>query len=166
MPVAEVYARKFGGPEQAAAIIDHITPWPPPRASSSTSTGPSGPTPATPTGCCGTPSTAAAGRRRPTLKERLLRGLLHRRAATSATPTCWSTRRPLPVSTPTTSVAFLDSDDGAGRGRRRRWPYAAEAGITAVPTYVIDGRWSIPGAQDPARVRPGARRLAATERAG
>ena len=28
--------------------------------------------------------------------------------------------------------------------------FAAEAGITAVPTYVIDGRWSIPGAQDPA----------------
>jgi predicted DsbA family dithiol-disulfide isomerase len=26
---------------------------------------------------------------------------------------------------------------------------AAEAGISAVPTYVIDGRWSIPGAQEP-----------------
>jgi predicted DsbA family dithiol-disulfide isomerase len=27
--------------------------------------------------------------------------------------------------------------------------FAAEAGISAVPTYVIDGRWSIPGAQEP-----------------
>ena len=26
---------------------------------------------------------------------------------------------------------------------------AADAGITAVPTYVIDRQWSIPGAQDP-----------------
>jgi predicted DsbA family dithiol-disulfide isomerase len=26
---------------------------------------------------------------------------------------------------------------------------AHEAGITAVPTYVIDRRWAIPGAQDP-----------------
>ena len=25
MPVAEVYARKFGGPERAAAIIEHVT---------------------------------------------------------------------------------------------------------------------------------------------
>ncbi len=26
---------------------------------------------------------------------------------------------------------------------------ALELGITAVPTYVFDGRWSVPGAQDP-----------------
>ena len=35
------------------------------------------------------------------------------------------------------------------RGRAEPLAFAAEAGITAVPTYVIDGRWSIPGAQDP-----------------
>jgi predicted DsbA family dithiol-disulfide isomerase len=39
--------------------------------------------------------------------------------------------------------------------------YAAEAGITAVPTYVIDGRWSIPGAQDPDVFVTVLRRLAA-----
>ena len=38
---------------------------------------------------------------------------------------------------------------------------AAEAGITAVPTYVIDGRWSIPGAQDPDVFVQVLRRLAA-----
>ena len=27
--------------------------------------------------------------------------------------------------------------------------FAAEAEITAVPTFVIDGRWSVPGAQEP-----------------
>ena len=30
----------------------------------------------------------------------------------------------------------------------RRLARAAEMGITAVPTFVIDGKWSIPGAQD------------------
>ena len=38
---------------------------------------------------------------------------------------------------------------------------AADTGITAVPTYVIDGRWSMPGAQDPAVFVQVLRRLAA-----
>jgi predicted DsbA family dithiol-disulfide isomerase len=38
---------------------------------------------------------------------------------------------------------------------------ADEMGITAVPTYVIDGRWSIPGAQDAAVFEQVFRRLAA-----
>lgn len=37
---------------------------------------------------------------------------------------------------------------------------AADNGITAVPTYVIDGRWSVPGAQDPAVFEQVFRRLA------
>jgi predicted DsbA family dithiol-disulfide isomerase len=45
-------------------------------------------------------------------------------------------------------VDFLDSDRGVAEvaGDLR---FAHENGITAVPTYVIDGRWAIPGAQDP-----------------
>jgi predicted DsbA family dithiol-disulfide isomerase len=27
--------------------------------------------------------------------------------------------------------------------------FANDNGITAVPTYVIDGAWAVPGAQDP-----------------
>ena len=60
---------------------------------------------------------------------------------------------------------FLDRRRGPGRGRPSL-AFAAEAGITAVPTYVIDGRWSIPGAQDPDVFVQVLRRLAATERAG
>jgi len=44
-------------------------------------------------------------------------------------------------------AAFLRSDDGVAEveaGLRA----AADAEITAVPTYVIDGRWAVPGAQD------------------
>jgi predicted DsbA family dithiol-disulfide isomerase len=42
---------------------------------------------------------------------------------------------------------------------------AVEAEITAVPTYVIDGRWSVPGAQDPDTFVQVLKRLAARARA-
>lgn len=45
-------------------------------------------------------------------------------------------------------IAFLESD----RGRDDVASYleqAAELGITAVPTFVVNGQWAIPGAQDP-----------------
>ena len=44
-------------------------------------------------------------------------------------------------------AAFLDSDDGTEEVHRQL-QFAAEHGITAVPTYVLNGSWSIPGAQD------------------
>jgi predicted DsbA family dithiol-disulfide isomerase len=45
-------------------------------------------------------------------------------------------------------VAFLESDDGLEEVRREI-SEAAEMEITAVPTFVFDGRWMVPGAQDP-----------------
>jgi predicted DsbA family dithiol-disulfide isomerase len=54
----------------------------------------------------------------------------------------------------------LETEDGVEAlavGLRR----AAENGITAVPTYVIDDQWSIPGAQDAAVFEQVFRRLAA-----
>ncbi len=42
---------------------------------------------------------------------------------------------------------LLDSDEGLGEVREQL-ALAASHGITAVPTFVVDGRWSIPGAQD------------------
>ena len=44
--------------------------------------------------------------------------------------------------------AFLDSDDGLAEVREELRS-AAEMQITAVPTFVFDGRWMVPGAQDP-----------------
>jgi predicted DsbA family dithiol-disulfide isomerase len=44
--------------------------------------------------------------------------------------------------------AFLDSDDGVAEVQQQL-AFAAAAEITAVPTFVIDGKWSVPGAQDP-----------------
>jgi len=43
--------------------------------------------------------------------------------------------------------AFLDSGDGVTEVQAML-RVAAEAEITAVPTFVFDGRWSVPGAQD------------------
>lgn len=45
-------------------------------------------------------------------------------------------------------LAFLQSDDGAAEVQQQLRA-AAEAEITAVPTFVIEGRWAVPGAQDP-----------------
>jgi predicted DsbA family dithiol-disulfide isomerase len=44
--------------------------------------------------------------------------------------------------------AFLDSDDGIAEVRNELQK-AAEMEITAVPTFVFDGKWMVPGAQDP-----------------
>ena len=45
-------------------------------------------------------------------------------------------------------LAFLDSDDGLDEVRDEMRA-AAEMEITAVPTFVFDGKWMVPGAQEP-----------------
>ncbi|MET0144991.1 MAG: DsbA family oxidoreductase [Ilumatobacteraceae bacterium] len=60
---------------------------------------------------------------------------------------------------------MLDGTEGLGE-IAELLAFARDAEIAAVPTYVIDRRWSIPGAQDPAVFVQVLRRLAATERAG
>ncbi len=45
-------------------------------------------------------------------------------------------------------AAFLASDTGQAEVEAEL-AHAHDNGITAVPTYVIDGRWAIPGAQEP-----------------
>ena len=143
-PVIQAYAKKFGGPERAAQIIEHV-------------------------------STVAAGEglefrmdralrantllahrllwvaeglgAQVALKERLLRAYFcdgldvgdpEVLAACAAD-----------VGMPTDRVrAFLDSDDGTVQVLEQLRA-AADAEITAVPTFVLDGKWAIPGAQDP-----------------
>lgn len=146
-PVAEVYAKKFGGPERAAAIIDNV-------------------------------SSTAAGVGLEFRMDRALRAntlLAHRLiwlAGRPGSPVAQEAMKErllrayftdgLDVGDPDTLadcaaevgfdraeiVAFLESDRGVAevdadlRG-------AQDRGITAVPTYVIDERWAIPGAQEP-----------------
>jgi predicted DsbA family dithiol-disulfide isomerase len=163
-PVRDAYARKFGGPERAEAIIEHLT------------------------------ATAAAdglefhldqAQRANTrdahrllwyaeqhggptaqdaLKERLLSAYFTRGRNVGDTDVL--TDEAVAVGFDGDAVRhFLDSDEGRVEVEREL-AYAAEAGITAVPTYVIDHRWSVPGAQDPEVFVTVLRRLAATERAG
>lgn len=144
MPVAEAYARKFGGPERAAAIMDNVT-------------------------------NIAAGDGLEFHLDRALRAntlLAHRLLwLAEATGQQYALKERLlqayfcdgldvgdpdvlatlagEVGMPTDKVrAFLDSDDGTLEVRHQL-AIAAEADISAVPTFVLDGRWAIPGAQDP-----------------
>lgn len=166
MPVADAYARKFGGPERAAAIIDHVSAVAAAEGldfhlerarrantrdahrllSFAFEHGPVG-------------SQAA-------LKERLLAAYFvdgedvgdHDVLVAAAVE------------------AGLDGDEvrthlatNAGLAElQAELAAAADAGIAAVPTYVIDGRFSIPGAQDPDVFAQVIRRVAAqaSERAG
>jgi predicted DsbA family dithiol-disulfide isomerase len=164
MPVPDMYARKFGGAEQARAIIDNVTGV------------------AAAEGLEFHLDTALRANTRDAhrllwyaehhghpgaqadVKERLLSAYFTRGLhvgdvtvlvdeAAAAGLDADAVRR------------FLDSDEG----RTEVEEYlaaAAEAGITAVPTYVIDGRWSIPGAQDPDVFVQVLRRLAGARRAG
>ena len=144
MPVAEAYARKFGGPERAAAIMDNVT-------------------------------NIAAGDGLEFHLDRALRAntlLAHRLLwLAEATGQQYALKERLlqayfcdgldvgdpdvlatlagEVGMPADKVrAFLDSDDGTLEVRHQL-AIAAEADISAVPTFVLDGRWAIPGAQDP-----------------
>ncbi len=143
-PVIEAYAKKFGGPERAEQIIGHVT-------------------------------SVAAEEGLDFHMERALRAntLLAHRLLWLAEATghqCALKERLLQayfvdglnvgdpdvlaqcaaeVGMPHDEVrAFLDSDDGVAEVRAQL-EFAAQAEITAVPTFVLDGKWAVPGAQDP-----------------
>jgi predicted DsbA family dithiol-disulfide isomerase len=145
-PVFEAYARKFGGPEQATAILARVTE-------------------------------AAAGDGLGFRMDRALRAntlLAHRLLWLAEQPESPVPQEVLKerflqayfidglnIGDPdvlaecaaevgfdrASVIEFLDSD----QGRSEVAAYleqAADNGISAVPTYVINGRWAIPGAQD------------------
>jgi predicted DsbA family dithiol-disulfide isomerase len=147
-PVAEAYTRKFGGPERAAAIIEHVT------------------NVAAEAGLEFRLDRAVRANTRDAhrllwyanergepgaqadVKERLLAAYFVEGrnvgdpdvlvdVAAAAGLDGDHVRR------------FLASDEGVAE-LHESLAFAQQAGITAVPTYVIDNRWSIPGAQDPA----------------
>ncbi len=163
MSVVDAYARKFGGPERAEAIIEHLT------------------TTAAADGLefhledaqrantrdahrllwyaehHGQPGTQDA------VKERLLAAYFT--GGRNVGDTDVLVDEAVAAGLDGDAVRhFLDSDEGRAEVEADL-AFAAEHGISAVPTYVIDRRWSIPGAQDPDVFVQVLRRLAATERA-
>jgi predicted DsbA family dithiol-disulfide isomerase len=142
-PVVEAYAKKFGGAERAQEIIDHVTSV---AAESGIQFRMDLALRANTLLAHRLLWLAQATGHQIALKERLLRayfidgldigdpdvlancaaevGLDHDRA-----------------------LAFLNSDDGLAEVRAEL-ESAAELEITAVPTFVFDGKWMVPGAQD------------------
>jgi len=164
MPVAEAYARKFGGPERAAQLMDHVT-----RTAAADgltfrlerakrantrdahrllwwalTSGPPG----------------AQG----ALKERLMQAYFVD-GGDVGDPDLLAGVAVESGLDEGSARSFLASDEGTAE-LAESLAFAAEAGITAVPTYVIDGAWSIPGAQDPDVFVQVLARLAARRRAG
>ena len=149
VPVREVYARKFGGPERAQAIFDHLS------------------SVAADDGIvfafdvAQRANTIDAHRLlwkaglelgftgQSALKEALLaayftqgRNIADHEVLATAAARCWPTG-----ARESDFEAFLVSD--AGRSEViQDLAEAASRGITGVPTYLIDGQWAIPGAQD------------------
>ncbi len=146
-PVLDAYAKKFGGPERAAAIIANVSE----RAAE--------------VGLdfrmeralrantllahrliwmAGQPDSPVA---QDAMKERLLRAYFH---------DGMNIGDPDVLADCAAEVGF-DRDEvheflASGRGTdevRAELDHASDNGITAVPTYVVNGRWAIPGAQEP-----------------
>jgi predicted DsbA family dithiol-disulfide isomerase len=142
--VLEAYANKFGGPERAQAIIDHVTSV---AADSGIDFRMDRALRANTLLAHRLLWLARATGQQVDMNERLLHAYFidgldigdPETLATCAAEVGLDHDRVL---------AFLESHDGLAevRGEMQQ---AAEMEITAVPTFVFDGRWMVPGAQDP-----------------
>jgi predicted DsbA family dithiol-disulfide isomerase len=145
-PVVEAYARKFGGPERARAIIERVTSvaageglefrldralrantllshrllW-----------------------LAEQPDSPVA---QPVLKERLLQAYFHDGLDIGDPDVLAECAAEVGFDRDAV-VVFLESDGGLLEVREEI-DQAIEYGISGVPAFVINGRWSIPGAQD------------------
>ena len=157
-PVSEAYARKFGGPDQAEQVISRVT-------------------------------SAAREDSIDMRLDRALRAntvLAHRLVWWASTPECpvdqsavqdrlmrayftegddiGDPRRLAELLAelgvdPASTVDFLNGEGGIAEVAQEI-ERAGEHGISAVPTFVVDGRWAIPGAQDVETFERVLRRLA------
>lgn len=142
-PVVEAYAKKFGGHERAQEIIDHVTAV---AADSGIEFRMDRALRANTLLAHRLLWLAKATGQQISLKERLLRAYFidgldigdPEVLANCAADVGLDHDRVL---------AFLDTDDGLVEVRAEL-EAAAELEITAVPTFVFDGKWMVPGAQD------------------
>lgn len=146
-PVAESYAKKFGGPERAAAIIANVTET------------------AASVGLefnmdralrantllahrliwlAGQPDSPVA---QDAMKERLLQAYFTDGLDIGNPDTLADCAADVGFDRDE-ALAFLRTDRGLDEVRADL-DTAHDEGITAVPTYVVNGRWAIPGAQEP-----------------
>ena len=144
IPVVEAYARKFGGEERAAQIIDQVTAT---AAAEGLEFRMDRALRANTLLAHRLLWLAEATGSQYALKERLMRAYFCEGLDVGDVETLVNCAADLGM--PRDGVrAFLDSDDGRAEVEALL-QVAAEAEITAVPTFVFDGRWMVPGAQDP-----------------
>ena len=143
MPVAEAYARKFGGPERARQIIDELTAV---AAGDGLDFRLDQAKRANTLLAHRAIWFAATHRRQAALKERLMAAYFTEGRNIGDPDELASLAAEVGLDE-VEVAAFLTSTEGAGEVAEDL-AQAAAYGITAVPTYVVDGRWSIPGAQD------------------
>lgn len=146
-PVVEAYAKKFGGPEQARMIIDRVT-----QTAAADGLG-------FRMDLALRANTLLAHRllwwaeqpdvpvAQADVKERLLRAYFVEGRDVGDPETLAELVGELGVDR-TAVLQFLESDGGLAEVRADL-ARAGEYGITAVPTFVLNGQWAIPGAQDP-----------------
>ncbi len=160
IPAVEGYARKFGGPEQAAAIIDKVTSV---AAEDGIEFRMDRALRANTFDAHRLLWLARATGHQAALKQRLLEAYFtdglnvgdHEVLADCAADVGMERDGVL---------AFLASDDGVLQ-TRTELDEARELGITAVPTFVFGGTWAVPGAQDADTFAIVLRRLAAKQAA-
>jgi predicted DsbA family dithiol-disulfide isomerase len=158
MPASEAYARKFGGPEQAEQIIRKITDV---AAEDGIEFHMDRAVRANTLDAHRLLWLAAGTGRQVALKQRLLEAYFtdglnvgdHEVLADCAADVGMDRDR---------VVAFLEGDDGVLEVREEL-DLARDLGITAVPTFVFNGSWGVPGAQDAETFAIVLRRLAARQ---
>ncbi len=143
-PVLDAYAKKFGGPERAQQIIDHVTAV---AADSGIEFRMDRALRANTLLAHRLLWLAEATGHQVAMKERLLRAYFID-GLDIGDPDVLATCA-VEVGLDRDRVrAFLESDDGVAEVREALRS-ATELEITAVPTFVFDGKWMVPGAQDP-----------------
>jgi predicted DsbA family dithiol-disulfide isomerase len=143
-PVIEAYTKKFGGPERAQQIIDHVTAV---AAESGLHFRMDRALRANTLLAHRLLWLAKATGRQIALKERLLQAYFIDGIDIGDPDVLVRCAGEVGLD-PVRASAFLDSDEGLAEVRRELQT-AAELEITAVPTFVFDGKWMVPGAQDP-----------------
>jgi predicted DsbA family dithiol-disulfide isomerase len=142
-PVIEAYAKKFGGPERADEIIDHVTSV---AADSGIEFHMDRALRANTLLAHRLLWSAQAGGHQVALKERLLQAYFID-GLDIGDPDVLATCAAEVGLDRNETMAFLDGDGGLAEVQSEL-KTAAEMEITAVPTFVFDGKWMVPGAQD------------------
>jgi predicted DsbA family dithiol-disulfide isomerase len=142
-PVADAYARKFGGPEQAGRMIERITGV---AAGEGLDFHLDVAQRANTFDAHRLIAHAGTEGRQGAIEERLLRAYFSEGRNVADRDTLADLAADVGLDREK-AATFLASDDGVA-ALREELLEALERGVTAVPTFVFEGRWVVPGAQD------------------